>query len=261
MDLASITTSSAPTFLLWVYVSVLARLMPIFVLLLPLRSTVVPLRIRTLLALGSALVLTPSALTAAGPLPASNLLIGISLVGELLLGLLLGSLLMCLLLSMRIAGQTIGQLAGLNMTPSVSTDAPPIVAQLFGWLAGVLLLICDGHRYFVDGCLDSFVAHPVGSVQFQSIWFLELERALHHTFVTGLRIATPLALSLLLANVITALIARSIPQLNLLAVGFSINTLVLMTLLFVSMGSIGWLFQAELAHWIENTQRILATGS
>jgi flagellar biosynthetic protein FliR len=58
---------------------------------------------------------------------------------------------------------------------------------------------------------------------------------------------------LLLANFVTALIGRTLPQLNIMAIGFSLNVTIMLLVMALSITSIGWVFQDELAGWIERT--------
>jgi flagellar biosynthetic protein FliR len=62
---------------------------------------------------------------------------------------------------------------------------------------------------------------------------------------------------LLLANLVTALIGRTLPQLNIMAIGFSLNVTILLVVLALSVTSIGWVFQDELGLWVERTIDLL----
>ncbi len=249
---------------LWVFMAVLARLSPALMLIPPLRSTSVPRRIRALFAISISAILTPMALGNAQAMPSDLLHIGLAMAGEVLLGMLLGSIIILAVTSLQIAGQAIGHLAGFDIAASVdpSTDEQmPIVANLLGLVAMLLLLIMGGHRQLLQCCLESFQRYPVGAVVFESDWLIEYERVLRHTFVVGIRAAAPLATALLLANVVTGLLARTLPQLNVLAIGFNINAMALLILLFLAMGGVTWVFQQELAMWIDSCQRVVARGS
>jgi flagellar biosynthetic protein FliR len=95
-------------------------------------------------------------------------------------------------------------------------------------------------------------------VFFEESWLEELVAVIKHTFEIGLRAAAPLATALLLSNLVTGLLARTLPQLNVLAIGFNINALALLTLLFMSIGSVTWVYQTELVVWIDTCHRIAA---
>lgn len=251
---------SQPT---WVFLSVLARISPPLMLAPPTRSSAVPMRIRGLIAASGAALLTPLALSSARPMPGDILNIGISMAGEVLLGLLLGSMMLLAITSLQVAGQAIGHLAGFDLATAAdpgSDEQVPVISNLLGWLAMVILLLVGGHRELMKCCLESFSRYPAGAVIFEASWLAEFEAMMRHTFVVGVRAAAPLATALLLANLVTGLLARTLPQLNVLAIGFNINAMALLVLLFLSVGGVTWVFQSELVVWFESCHRI-ASGS
>lgn len=245
---------------LWVFLTVLARISPALMLAPPTRSAAVPMRFRALFAIAIAALLAPIAFSSALPMPPDVLNIAIAMAGEALLGVLLGSVILLAVTSLQIAGQTVGHLAGMDLATSMdpsSEEEMPVISNLLGWLAMVILLLVGGHRQLMECLLDSFSRYPSGAVQFSSHWLVEFEAVLRHTFVIGIRAAAPLATALLLANLVTGLLARTLPQLNVLAIGFNINVLALMMLLFVSIGGIAWLFQNELVFWLESCRHLV----
>ncbi len=247
---------------LWVFMTVLARISPPLMLAPPTRSSAVPMRIRALIALGMAALLTPLAYDTAVPMPGDLIHISLAVTCEILLGLLLGSVILLAVACLQIAGQSIGHLAGFDLATSVdpnSDEEMPVVSNMLGWLAMAILLLVGGHRQLLECCLDSYGRYPAGSVLFEESWLEEIVMITKHTFEIGIRAAAPLATALLLSNLFTGLLARTLPQLNVLAIGFNINALALLTLLFMSLGSVTWVFQQELVVWVATCQRI-ATG-
>jgi flagellar biosynthetic protein FliR len=246
---------------LWVFMSVLARIGPVLILAPPTRSSAVPMKIRAGIALGMAAMLTPIALDTATPMPADLIHLIIPLACEVLLGILLGSVIMLAVTCLQIAGQSIGHLAGFDLATAVdpsSEEEMPVISNMLGWLAMATLLLVGGHRELLECCLESYQRYPAGGVFFEESWLEELVAVVKHTFEIGLRAAAPLATALLLSNLVTGLLARTLPQLNVLAIGFNINALALLTLLFMSIGSVMWVYQQELVVWIETCHRIAA---
>jgi len=90
---------------------------------------------------------------------------------------------------------------------------------------------------------------------------MHLHELLRHSVSVGMRAAAPPAIALLLANFVTALIGRTLPQLNIMAIGFNINVTVMILALAVSIASIGWVFQNELVEWIELTTGLFSKAS
>ncbi len=52
--------------------------------------------------------------------------------------------------------------------------------------------------------------------------------------------------ALLLANLVLGLMSRTLPQLNMMVMGFAVNSLVGMGMLAVSLGAMAWMFQEQL---------------
>ncbi len=49
--------------------------------------------------------------------------------------------------------------------------------------------------------------------------------------------------ALLLSNLVLGLISRTLPQINVIAVGFGVNSLLALGMLFLSIGAVAWTFQ------------------
>ena len=248
---------------LWVFLAVLARVSPPLMMAPPTRSASVPMRVRAGIAIGLAVLIAPLAYDNATPMPQDLINIALGLTGEVILGLILGSIILLAVTSLQIAGQMIGNLAGLDLATSAdpNTDEEmPVIANMLGWLATAIFVLIGGHRQLLDCCMESLATFPVGTAQFQTTWLEELDGILRHTFVTGIRAAAPLAVALLLSNLVAGLLARTLPQLNVLAVGFNINAMTLLTVLTISIGGIAWVYQIELAVWLESCHRIAQGG-
>jgi flagellar biosynthesis protein FliR len=239
---------------LWVFVAVLARISPVLILAPPTRSSGVPARVRGGLAVAMAAMLTPVAMPHAAPMPGDILNIILLLAAELLLGMVIGCVVLMAVSALQLAGQAIGHLAGFDVAESIdptTDESMSILASIMGWLAIALLLTLGGHRQVIDCCLESCSVYPAGGVTPQSDWLEQLDELMRHTLRIGVRTAAPIGTALLMANLLTALIARTLPQLSVLAVGFNINAFVMLALLILSMGSMAWVFQSELAVWLE----------
>ena len=170
---------------LWVFLSVLARVSPPLMMAPPTRSSAVPMRVRAGIAIGLSALIAPLAYNNASPIPQDLISIALGMTGEVILGLMLGSIILLALTSLQIAGQMIGNLAGLDLATSTdpNTDEEmPVIANLLGWLATAIFVVLGGHRQLLDCCMQSFANYPVGIVQFQSSWLDELDAIMRHTF-------------------------------------------------------------------------------
>jgi len=246
---------------LWVFLTILARITPGMMLTPPMSSNGVPIRIRMLLSFCVAILLVPMASGTATPMPGDLFHIVIALAGEVLLGVLLGSIILLAVACLQIAGQSIGQLAGLDFATSVdpaTNEEMPVLSNMLGLLAMAILLVMGGHRHLMQCAMDSLARYPAGAVAFESHWLAELEGMLRHTFEVGLRAAAPISVALLLSNIVTGLLARTLPQLNILSIGFNLNIGTLLVVLSIGLGGVTWAFQSELSVWLDSCHRIVA---
>ena len=94
----------------------------------------------------------------------------------------------------------------------------------------------------------------------EEFWLLHLHELFTHSVSIGLRAAAPPAITLLFANLVTALIGRTLPQLNIMAIGFNLNVSIMLIILTLSVSSIGWVFQDEFVGWIEMTAELFPPG-
>jgi flagellar biosynthetic protein FliR len=248
---------------LWVLVILLARISPVLALTPPLNSSGVPMRVRALMIIAVAVLLTPTIQNTAAAMPPDLMHIVIAIVGEILLGVLLGTVVLLAITCLQLAGQAIGYLAGFDFAVSVdpgSSEEIPVLSNLLGLLAMAIWLLMGGHRQLLECALDSFARYPAGAVIFETSWLEELALVLRHTFEVGLRAAAPIAVALLLSNIVTGVLARTLPQLNILSIGFNLNVSALLIVFTIGLGSVTWVYQSELVVWLDSCHEIIGAG-
>jgi flagellar biosynthetic protein FliR len=207
-----------------------------------------PVQMRGLLALSVSLLVTPlfSAHTAAD---VTNLLAFSKYVlNEALVGILLGLGVMFLLSGIQLSGQIISQLGGTAVAEGydpMSEENTPVYSQLFYFLALAMFVLVDGHRLLLAALLDTYQWLPLGEAMFGESFVVALTTLLGQSFILGIRAAAPAMIALMLATVILGLIGRTIPQMNILNVGFSVNALLTIAAVFVSLSAIAWTFPEQ----------------
>jgi flagellar biosynthetic protein FliR len=224
-------------------------------------SLAVPRQARALIAVAMSLLIVPVQLHASLP-PVDNL-VGLArlVLNEVLVGLLLGLGVTILFSGIQVAGQIVSQMSGLSLadlfSPGFDEDVS-IFSQLFYFLTLAVFVAVGGHRVVVGALLDTFVWAPPGSASLGMTFVEVLTSIATESFDLGIRAAAPLLIALLLATLILGLISRTLPQINIIAVGFGINSLLTLALLFVTMGAIAWTFQepaAAIIHRLEESLR------
>ena len=209
----------------------------------------IPVQVRALFAVAISLLVFPSQWGVSVPDP-ENLVWYLVLVGsELAVGAALGWGVTIFFSGLEVAGQLIDQVSGLTMAeifdPTQGTNVS-IISRLLNLVALAVFVVIGGHRLVMTGLLDTFQAMPAGSVAMNTQIGPMLVTLVAQCFELGVRAAAPVIASLLLANLVLGLIARALPQLNVLAVGFGINVLLALGILGISIGSAVWLFANQL---------------
>lgn len=241
---------------MWTFLCVLSRTGPLLAMMPPLQGSSIPNRVKVLLALSIALAVTPLIMENSSELPGHLIGMTIGLAKELLLGMLFGTSVMMIVTSLQIGGQVISSLASMDVAQAAdptTQETVTVISQMFSWVAMALFLTLGGHRIILGACLDSFQLYPAGEILAEEHWLLHLPDLLLHSVSVGMLAAAPAAIALLLANFVTALIGRTLPQLNIMAIGFSLNVTIMILVLAMSIASIGWVFQNELVEWVERT--------
>ena len=217
-------------------------------------SRSIPLQIRGLLALSLALLIAPLFWSPPIAEPLHLITWVILIAQEVLLGASLGLGIMILMMGLQVTGQLVSQMSALNLAnvfdPSFNTKS-----SVFSHLLEVITLMCflliGGHRQVMSALLETFRWMPPGEVRFSPGWVTTFTEITTHSFVLGIRAAAPAIVALLMAIFVLGLIARTLPQLNILAVGFSFNAVVLTGTLALSLSSIVWLFQGHVTSTLE----------
>ncbi|MBU0616427.1 MAG: flagellar biosynthetic protein FliR, partial [Planctomycetes bacterium] len=174
-----------------------------------------------------------------GAAPTQPLAIAFAMGSEILLGVLMGLVVRMCFLGLQLGGQVIAQESGLafGRIADPSTDSEhSIISNLYLQLGAVVFLIVGGHRVLVAVALDTFNTIPLlgDSGMFIHGTGLVLD-ALTLSGEIALRVAAPVVLTLFLVNAAMGFISRTVPQLNILTIGFSVKGLVAFVLMAVAL--------------------------
>ena len=168
--------------------------------------------------------------------------------GELIIGLTLGLGIVILFSGIQLAGQLIGRIGGMMLAdvfdPGAGESVPLFSRFMFLTCLAVFLLI-GGHRAVMAALLDTFTVLPPGSGSVPVHVGETFVLLVTQSFSLGIRAAAPLVTALLLTTLVMGLISRTLPQLNIMAVGFGANALVTFGMIFFVLGAAVWVFQQQ----------------
>lgn len=220
----------------------------------------IPLRVRVLLAITMSLLVTGLYTSTSLPLVEDLGGYALLLAREAMVGLFLGVGVNILLAGVFVAGQLVSQLSGVSPNEVFSAGANEnvtAVSQLFYLLTLVVFVAVGGHRLMTEALLDTFAWAPPGHATLGDTYVEVLTGILTQSFVLGIRAAAPILIALLVPSLALGLVGRTLPQINAVTVGFGVNSLLMLGLLFLSLGAVAWTFQEPMVDVLYQLQEVL----
>lgn len=149
-------------------------------------------------------------------------------LGEIVLGMVLGLSMLMILAAFNLAGELISYLTGLGFVQVVdpqNSSPTSVLSSLLQVLAMLLLLNLNGHHLMLRSVVESFQVAPIGRFNLETIQFGKLLAVYGQLFVVAVKLAAPVMVVLLLSQVGFGLIARYVPNINILVTSFPITIL------------------------------------
>ena len=173
-----------------------------------------------------------------GALPpeTGTLAFGIMALREILIGLFLSFVLLLFLLAVRVAGELIGHEMGFAMARQIDPESgiqTPLVTRVYETFFLLALLAMDGHHWMIRALGESFARAPVGDVALGGGTIDLAQRLFSQMFAAGLTFAAPVMVLMVLVSILMGLLARVVPTLNVLEVGFSVRIAMALVAMFV----------------------------
>lgn len=150
-------------------------------------------------------------------------------INEAAAGLTLGFMVSLCFTAFRIAGSYMDLQVGLSMMSMFdpnSESTSTLLERLMYWLGMVVFLAVDGHHMLIKSLLESFSTIKLGSFLLTQGSINIVIKAFITYFSIAVKIAVPILIIMLVVNLTMALIARTVPQLNIMILGLPIQILV-----------------------------------
>jgi flagellar biosynthetic protein FliR len=205
------------------------RLSGLFVFAPILASVAIPMQVKVLLCFALAVALYPLVKMPVSIIPADLDVFTFALmaVSETVIGLVLGLLALIPVAAVQVAGVLMGQQMGLGLAtvfnPALETESD-LIGEVLLQLALVAFLIMGGLEVLFLCVARSFEAIPLGAMMTTG-W-----GPLHHAapmlasgFELALRVSAPLLGIILIETVATSMLMKTVPQINIMSVGFGLK--------------------------------------
>ncbi len=161
----------------------------------------------------------------------------IAILSELLLGLSVGIVLQLAYNVITFAGGQISYMMGFSMASAIDPQSGismPIISQFLSLMSLMILFALDLHHWlllFIDKSLKTV---PLGGFILAPNMFHYIIHAASHMFLVGFMIAFPITALSWLTDVIFGMLMKTMPQFNLLVIGFPIKIMVGFTVLIAT---------------------------
>jgi len=223
----------------------------------------IPSRIRLFLSLALAVLLSSTVDLSSIDLPESSLGLALMMINEAVLGLVLAFSVHCAFAVFDVAGRLIDFQAGLGaasiLNPATNASEP-LFGTVFILLATLVFFLTDGHHLFLEGLAFSVQKVPPG----QMLGGLDMAVAMHDLglmFSLGLVLAAPVLACLLLMEVGIAVMARTMPQMNVYFLFLPLKVAVGLLMTALSLKFLSPLFLQVFTSLFQSWDTILATGA
>ncbi|MCC6425371.1 MAG: flagellar biosynthetic protein FliR [Phycisphaerales bacterium] len=225
---------------------VLARLAGLFIFAPLLSSIVIPMRLKAIMVLVMAVAtypLLPSVMVGPGDMDIFTL--APAMVIESGLGAVIGILAAAPLLSLEMSGVLIGQQMGFGLAKVFNPEAnfdTDLLGQILFYIAAGAFLSAGGLETMFGSLIHTFERVPLGGFQVAQTPLDLMTGVIISGFELAWRVAAPVTGMILLLVVVMGILGKTMPQINIMSVGFTAKILaglaILTASLYASQGAV-----------------------
>ncbi len=244
-----------PAFLL-----VMFRLGGLFIFAPIFGSPVVPVRVRVFLALLLAFCVYPL-VPAQVPIELGLWTMSLAVAAEIFIGMAIGYGASLPLVGMQVGGVMIGHQLGLGLARVFNPDSneeTEVLSQLMFFMALAVFLLLDGHHVLVASVARSFGNIPLGAYTPDGQVLDVLLGLLTSMLELAVRVSAPLLCLIFLETVALGFIARTVPQINILSLGFPLRIILGVFLLVAMVGPMYGQLRDFVTQMLETVFRMFA---
>lgn len=210
------------------FMLVFFRLSGIFIFAPVFGSSVLPIRVKVLMSLALAACVYPI-VPPQLPISLNMGTIAFAVGSEILIGLVIGYGASLPLIAMQIGGQMMGHQLGLGLAQVLNPEfdeQTEVLSQFLFISSLAIFLMLNGHHAILAALVGSYQAVPLGGYMPDGGLIMLITGLLSATFELGVRVAAPLLCIVFLETVAMGFIARTVPQMNILSLGFPLRIIV-----------------------------------
>jgi len=173
----------------------------------------------------------------------------LAILSEFIFGLAIGLVLLLAYNVITFAGGQISFMMGFSMASAIDPQSGismPIISQFLSLLGLMILFALDLHHWlllFIDGSLASV---PLGGFIIEKEFYAYTMHAATNMFLVGFMIAFPITALAWLQDVIFGMLMKTMPQFNILVIGFPIKIMISFGVLIATLATIMYLLKGQM---------------
>ncbi|OQW59590.1 MAG: hypothetical protein A4S17_14740 [Proteobacteria bacterium HN_bin10] len=240
------------------FLTVLIRVAGIFAAFPVLGSRVVPLQIKVGMVITIGLILMP--IVKAPMIPDDPYLTAMGLVSEFVIGMAIGLASRIVFGGIELAGEVVGHQMGLAVVQLFDPTAQaqvPLISHFQTLLASLVFLSINAHFIVVEAIARSFELVPPFGAGLSATLAEDVLRYSQGMFVLALKLAAPVMATMLLINLLMAILGRTVSQLNVFILSFPITITIGFLVMGMAMPVTMSVYQAEFENLAGTFTKIL----
>jgi flagellar biosynthesis protein FliR len=233
---------------------VLARVTPLFILAPLFSSPMMPPRVRSVVAVGLAIGLTPLAVQGQ-QLPTDPLSVVGLLVVQLLVGGAFAFAVGAVFAAVEAAGSITDLVSGFSfgsIVDPVDNNQGGVMSTVYGLVGLAMFIAIGGDAWTLRGLARTFNLVPLTKAPQIASLSSGVEQAAASIFVSALEVAAPVLLALLITDVAFGMVSRIVPQVNIFGVGFPLKVGVAMLIVSAALPFLGTFMSDQISNAVLN---------
>jgi len=205
---------------------ILTRVGPLIFFMPVTGSGGVPVQIKVLFSLVTALVLAPVIDVPVTSLPSSPVGIGIFIITEIVFAGILSLFARLIFAAVQLAGQYVSISMGMGMAATIDPQfgtQTSLIGIFWNLVALLLFLSINGHHIFITTLVDSFRWVTLRTLSLKQATFNGMMEGMVNMFVLGIKVMAPAGAVLLFSHVAMGILAKTVPQIPVMIVAMPLN--------------------------------------
>lgn len=246
-----------------IFVLMFVRILGLMVMAPVFSSRSIPERVKAGLALVITMAIFPVARPASVVVPTTLTGLTVAVLGETMVGLILGFGAAVIFAGIELAGELISRqmgtaLAGV-LNPMFETQVP-VMSQFYSLFALMIFLGMNGHLKLLTILIDTFQRIPLMQFRLTGSMAKGLVGLLQDSYVVAIQVSAPVLVSLLMVTIALGIIARTVPTMNVLVMGFPLQIGLALVVSVLTLGAVAVFFQGTFQRMFAQLEALLASG-